>query len=98
MTLSKGILASANHIRTVRTTMVIYSPVPLKPQSMMNGVVISIPFLVIGKSSSQMCSHKAELRVSIVHPDGHSSLIPCHTRHASFLDRALDILDIAKHR
>ena len=65
---------------------------------MMNGAVISISLLIIGKASSQMCSHKAELRVSIVHPDGHSSLVPCHTRHASLLDRTLDILDVAENR
>lgn len=65
---------------------------------MMNRAVVSVSLLIIGKSSSQMCSHKAKLCICIIHPDCHGSLVTRHSRHASFLDRTFDILDISKYR
>ena len=76
--------------------MIINPAISLKSQTMVDGVVIPVPFLVICKTSSQMCSHEADLSTGIIHSNSHGTLVAGHSRHSSLLHTPFNIFYLSK--
>ena len=65
--------------------MVFNGSVALEAEAIVDCTVVTIAFLVISKTSSQMGSYEADAGVRILHSYGHRPFVSRHARHASLL-------------
>ena len=79
-------------------TMVVNASISLESQPVMDGGIVSIPLVIVGKASCQMGRDEANLRISKIQPDGDGAFVAGHSRHSSLLDTPFNILDEAQHR
>lgn len=78
--------------------MVINVPVPLEPQAMMDGGIVSVPLVIVGKAGGKVGSHETNGSIGIVEPNRNRTLVTGHPRHARLLDAAFHILDFPQSR
>jgi hypothetical protein len=65
--------------------MVLNLATTLKPETVGNSGVVSVPLVIIREASRKMSSDETQSSASIFEPNSHSSLIPCDPRHAGLL-------------
>jgi hypothetical protein len=78
--------------------MIINSSIPLETQPMMDCGIISIPLIVVGEASGQMCRHEAQLSICVLHPNGDRTFVACYAGHSCLLDAPFDVLDLGQYR
>lgn len=78
--------------------MIIYAPVPLEAQTMMDGGVIFIPFFIVREPGGQVGSYEAYLCIGILHPDSYRAFVSGNARQAGLLDAPFHVLNLGKHR
>lgn len=65
--------------------MIFDRPIPLESQAMADGFIISIPLVIVGKSSSKMCSDKTHSRVRVFEPDSATTFVASHSRKSGLV-------------
>ena len=78
--------------------MIFDSSVPLELQSVVDGRIVSVPLVVVGKASRQVSGYEADVRVCVVEADSHRALVSCHARHPCLLHAPLDVPNVAEGR
>jgi len=77
-------------------TVIFDTPVPLKPQPMVDRGIVLVPLVVVCKARRHVGSHEADGRACVVEAYSNGSLVSGHARQAGLLDTSLDVLDIVK--
>src|SRR5262245_36138521 len=63
--------------------MIFDRPISLEPQAMVDSLVVTIAFLVVGEAGCKMGGYEAYRSVGVLHADCHCAFVACHARHAS---------------
>jgi hypothetical protein len=60
--------------------MVFNSPILLKSETLTYSGIISVPFIIIGKSGGKVRGYETKSRIRIFEADSTSTLVTCHPR------------------